>query len=260
MPNRYEALVSTLKNKSLSFQALDKILQNTQEQYTNLGMELEFLKLSGIPLEFKGNSVSLKTTQSKINESCFCVVDIETNGSSPNNSQIIEIGAIKYQNGKIIDTFKQLIYCNTIPQSISEITGITTDMLQDAPKLGSVLSAFKLFLQDCVFVAHNVSFDYNFLSILMAKAGLGYLYNPKICTIKLAQATFPSMRYGLSYLNESLGICHLIRHRAFDDAQIALKVFEYSLDLLPKEIVSTQELIDFTQTKQLPQKYKQGLL
>ena len=99
-----------------------------------------------------------------------------------------------------------------------------------------------------VFVAHNVGFDYGFVSAAMEQAGLYKLLNPKLCTIDLARRTILAKRYSLQYLNEFLGINTPTSHRAYADALTALKVFEISLLSLPKSVRTTQDLIDFSKS------------
>jgi DNA polymerase-3 subunit epsilon len=93
----------------------------------------------------------------------FCIVDIETNGSHIDKHQIIEIAGIKVKYGKITEEFESLVHCTEINSFISQITGITVEDTKDAPSLKSVLYAFKQFLGDAIFIAHDVKFDYRFL-------------------------------------------------------------------------------------------------
>ena len=88
-----------------------------------------------------------------ISEEIFCIVDIETNGGHVNKGhQIIELGAVKYKNGEIIDKYESLVYAKDIPKYIQEVTNITPSMLENAPVISTVLEEFKLFLEDDVFV------------------------------------------------------------------------------------------------------------
>ena len=96
--------------------------------------------------------------------STFVVFDIETTGLSAVNDMITEIGAIKVENGKIIDTFSQLINPERpIPEKITNLTGITDDMVKDKPTIGEIINDFKEFIKDHVLVAHNASFDVGFI-------------------------------------------------------------------------------------------------
>ncbi|PAF44786.1 3'-5' exonuclease [Helicobacter sp. 11S02596-1] len=213
------------------------------------GTTLELLKACGFPLGQEADNVFLSTTTTLWREQAFCFVDIETTGSKPEDSSIIEIGAAKYQGGEIVGKFESFVYASEIPEKITELTGIATQDIQDAPKSVKVLARFKEFLGDSVFVAHNVNFDYSFISHHMDAIGLYGLGNPRICTIDLARKSILSPRYSLGFLNTFLGINTPVLHRAYADALSALKVFEICLYALPFWVTSTQDLIDFSKGK-----------
>ena len=98
----------------------------------------------------------------------YVVIDIETTGLSPVYDEIIEVGAIKIQNGQIIDTFESLIkpsfkpWGNYIDEFIEELTGITNEMLADAPDVLDIFPKFLEFIDDNIIIGHNVNFDINF--------------------------------------------------------------------------------------------------
>ncbi len=216
---------------------------------------LENLRVLGLPLvELNNSLIALETTFSPIENQKFCVVDIETNGSKPDYAQIIEIGAAMVQNGKVIDKFETFVKADEIPDNIVYLTHITLDDLKDAPSLKETLEKFRLFLSDAVFVAHNVNFDYNFISYSMEKAGFGPLLNRKICSIDLAKKTIKAERYGLGFLIKELGIEVKQHHRAYSDAYAANFVFQKSLENIPESIISTEDLVKFA--KPNPRKRK----
>jgi DNA polymerase-3 subunit epsilon len=207
---------------------------------------IENLRFLGVPfIEIKNNFIALETTFTPIEKQKFCIVDIETNGSKPSNAQIIEIGALMVQNGKIIDKFESFVKAKEIPENIVNLTNITINDLKDAPSLKDVLAKFRLFLKDAVFVAHNVNFDYNFISHSLEVSGFGPLLNRKICTIDLARKTIEAEKYGLASLIKELNIEVTNRHRAYDDAYAAKIVFDKSLKNLPEYIISTEDLVKF---------------
>lgn len=247
MPHRYDKIITKLKKRPLSENEFLLLLDEVGGLFGDRESELEILKSSGIPLLFAHDKVYLKTTLTAINEERFCIVDIETNGHNPFVHKPIEIGAILYEKGEICGSFHSFVFCEEIPEQITKITGITAPMLENAPKIHQVLESFKLFLGDCVFVAHNVDFDYKFLSNALCHYGFGHLYNPRLCTIKLAQKTLPSPRYSLEFLNEFLGIRHSPLHRALEDSKVALEVFKKSLQNLDKKIHTSGDLIQFAQ-------------
>ncbi|WP_291949458.1 3'-5' exonuclease [Campylobacter sp.] len=209
--------------------------------------------LLGLGIEInKNNQICLKTKNINIKNEIFCVVDIETTGSIK-NGQILEIGAVKIQNFKEISRFESLIKVDDIPENITELTGITQDMSKDAPSLKFVLNNFRLFLKDSIFVAHNVRFDYNFLSKAMRENGFGVLLNRKLCTIDLAKKCIDSPKYGLETLKEFLNIQNQ-HHRALNDALAASEILNYCIKKIPFYIKTTEELLQFS--KQSKKKVK----
>lgn len=244
----YVDLYDKLRKNPLPKTELINILHNITGLFgeNEFETELEILKSSGFSLEEKNELFFLKTTQTLWKDEIFCFVDIETTGSKPKESSIIEIGAIKYQHGKIIDKFKSFVYTKEVPEKITELTGIDSQKTMNSPCIEDVLIDFKIFLDESVFVAHNVNFDYSFISYHMNQIGLNEILNPKLCTIDLAHKTILSPRYSLAFLNEFLGINTPISHRAYEDALTSLKVFEISLHSLPFWVNTTQDLIDFS--------------
>lgn len=212
-------------------------------------LELELLKAQGFPLESNAQAYFLHTASTPYTKQKFCFVDIETTGARPQESQIIEIGAIMYENGAIVGEFDECIYAPFVPEIITDITGITADMLANARKAQAVLEDFRVFLGQSVFVAHNVGFDYSFISHALESCGLGSLLNHRLCTIDLAKRTILSKRYSLQYLNEFLGINTPKAHRAYADALTALKVFEIACLCLPSSICTAKDLITFSRSK-----------
>ncbi len=182
-----------------------------------------------------------------IEEAVFCIVDIETNGSKPDKHQIIEIGAVKVRNRIIVDRFESLVQCTKISPHITEITGIDTVATENAPPMNEVLTLFKQFLGDAVFVGHDVKFDFGFTSQMMEKAGMAPLLNRQLCTIDLAERTISAYRYGLSFLNEQLDLYEEANHhRALSDALTTAKLFKKTLKHIPETVKTVEELIAFS--------------
>lgn len=223
-----------------------KISELENYEFDTVEDSLANLRLLGVPLiELNKSLIALETTFCPIEKQRFCVVDIETNGSKPQSAQIIEVGAVMVQNGKIIDKFETFVRADNIPDNIIRLTGITLQDTKSAPSLKKVLERFRLFLRDAVFVAHNVDFDYGFISHSMEQAGFGPLLNRKMCSIDLAKKTIKAERYGLSHLTKELGIVMGHRHRAYSDADAANSIFQKSLENLPDFIISTEDLVQF---------------
>jgi DNA polymerase-3 subunit epsilon len=210
-------------------------------------LSLEMLRAQGMNLILHNKSYKFQSALSSIKDTLFCIIDVETNGSKTAHHQIIEIGAVKFQNGKIIDTYESLVHCTEISDAIAEITGISVDQTLNAPHLSHVMSEVRLFLGDAIFVGHAAKFDYNFVSAMMERVGLNGLLNRQLCTIDLAERTFESERYGLSYLNDQYDLyTDATHHRALSDAITTTKLLEQVLPMIPKNIQTTEELIAFS--------------
>lgn len=219
--------------------------------------DLQSLRLLGLPItKYNNYALTLESVTMPILKAKFCIVDIETNGSKPSLNQIIEIGAVMIENGEEIGRFSSLAKTDVLPDSIMQLTGITLEDLSGAPSLKSVLEAFRLFLKDAVFVAHNVNFDYYFISHSLEKVGFGPLLNRRLDTIELAKKCIQAPKYGLSALMEHLGIAFEHHHRALYDAKATAIVLNTSLKNLPEEILSVEELIAFTNPQNQRKKRK----
>jgi DNA polymerase III subunit epsilon len=248
---KLQNIIQRLQKESILYTEFLELLEKASDSlYENSELEFELLLSNGLPLEFDGDFVYLKTRETPIEEQTFCVVDIETNGGSAKKGfQIIELGAVKYKNGQIIDKFESLVFAREIPPYVQEVTKITPKMLENAPRLEKVLKDFKVFLEDDVFIAHDIKFDYTFISESFEKYDLGKLLNRKICSIDLARRTIEAERYGLSFLKELLNIEVEHHHRAYYDALTTAIVFEKSLQNLDSNKIKTvEELITFSKS------------
>lgn len=182
-------------------------------------------------------------------DSTFVAFDLETSGKYPLESQICEIGALKWQNGEVVDQFSTLIQPDhLIPDEIIKIHGITNEQLVDAPKISEKIGEFHNFVQDAFMVAHHAPFDMGFLAIEFENYGLKFLKNPVLCSSLLSRKSMPEMEnHRLQTLVRSLNLDGGQAHRATDDAnaclQVALKCFErIGPEKTVQEIVDYQEL------------------
>jgi DNA polymerase-3 subunit epsilon len=213
----------------------------------SLALELLMAPAQGLEITVKDNRYYFKTNTMPIEKATFCIVDIETNGSKPQRHQIIEIGAVKVRDGEIIGQYESLVHCGEISTHITELTGISIDETKNAPPQQRVLNEFKAFLGTDIFVAHDVKFDYSFISAMFEKYNMQPMLNRHLCSIDLAERTFASYRYGLNYLNASLQLHHTAtHHRALSDAITTTKLFLKSLRLLPDDVKTVEELILFS--------------
>jgi DNA polymerase-3 subunit epsilon len=241
-------IVEKLRKQDIPKDEFYEALSKIDTFFENPELEFQLLVSNGLPLEIIDENVRLKTRTTPIKEQKFCIIDIETNGSKVQNGQIIEIAAIKIKNGEIIDSYESLVYAKEIPEYIQEVTNITPSMLKGAPTLKDVLLEFRIFLEDTVFVAHDIKFDYNFISASMELYNYGKLENRKLCTIDLAKRTIKSEKYGLVSLKELLGIDIATHHRAYSDALSTKLVFDECLKNLPPQVVTVEDLIGFSKS------------
>jgi len=214
------------------------------------------LQASGYPIEEADGHYRLKTFFTPYQKQRYCVVDIETNGSKPGTSQVIEIGAVMVHEGRVIDRYETFVECAFLPEYITKVTGIEPEDLIGAPSRREALTGLRAFMEDAVFVAHNASFDYTFLDASFERFGLGGIGNPKLCTIDLAKRTFESERYGLGYLIEFLGMEETTHHRAYSDALCASKVMLKSFETLPPYVKTTDDLLQFATSSRKSRRVK----
>lgn len=163
----------------------------------------------------------------------FIIFDIETTGLSAINDGITEIGAIKVKDGRVIDTYSQLVNPEKeISEFITNLTGITNDMVADKPKIKDVIGDFKEFISGGVLVAHNASFDIGFIREKMRINNLE-LNNPILDTLGLARAVFPDLKnHKLDNLAKHLDVNLDNHHRAVDDAKATKDIFLKILEIL----------------------------
>ena len=237
--------LSKLSTCGLSYEIIKSQLKNEDIDFT-----LELWRAQGLDI-IRYNALYYYATKFLlIKDTVFTIVDVETNGSKTDKHQIIEIGAVKMLNGEIIDTFESLVHCEEINRHITEITGISVEDTKNAPSLKQVMQDFKIFLGDSVFVAHDVKFDFKFVSSMMEKTGLSPILNRHLCSINLAERTIESYRYGLSYLNDLLDLHKdATHHRALSDAITTTQLFIKSLTLVGENIKTAEELINFSKNE-----------
>ncbi len=178
-------------------------------------------------------------------DTTYCVLDLETTGFSAVTEKITEVGIMKVKNGEVIDEFSCFVNPEKpIPQRVVEVTNITDDMVKDAETIDKVFPKILEFLGDSVVVAHNAKFDVGFLK-QNAKV-LGYDFDYTVLdTLALAKDVFPEMKkYKLGKIADALGIVVEVAHRALDDVDTTVKVFNVMLEKLRKRGVTKLEEID----------------
>ncbi len=162
----------------------------------------------------------------------YAIIDVETTGGNAFNEKLTEISIFQFDGNQITGQYSTLINPErSIPFMITRLTGITDEMVRDAPKFYEVAREIIEMTEGRVFVAHNANFDYNF--IRQEYKRLGYSFNRKtLCTVKLSRKLIPGHRsYSLGNLCNDLGIIIQNRHRAAGDAEATVKVLERLLSV-----------------------------
>lgn len=149
----------------------------------------------------------------------YAVVDIETTGSYAAANGITEIAIVIHDGKNVLSFYETLVNPHVpIPYFIQRLTGITEDMVRNAPSFSEIAAQVNELLQDKVFVAHNVNFDYSFVKHHLQTCGFD-LDTHKLCTVRLARKVIPGLNgYSLGKLTKQLGINHGNHHRAGGDA------------------------------------------
>lgn len=156
----------------------------------------------------------------------FICFDIETTGLSAARDKITEIGAVKVENGVITDTFSTFANPEMpIPQKITQLTGITDDMVKDAPSQSEAVGAFLEFAGDNVLVAHNAPFDTSFIAKACEDMGREYNYT-SIDTVAISRAILKDIKNcKLDTVAKFLRLGDFNHHRATDDAEMLARIF-----------------------------------
>ncbi len=167
------------------------------------------------------------------------IVDIETTGGSAKKHAITEIAIIQIEDGKEVDRYETLINPMVlIPSRITDITGITNEMVADAPAFHEVANEIWKRTHDRIFVAHNVNFDYGFIREQFSR--LGAHWRPKrLCTVRLSRKLIPNLySYSLGKIADQLGEKIDDRHRAMGDCAFTSKLFLKLLRLDQEDHIS----------------------
>ncbi|HFB99298.1 MAG TPA: DNA polymerase III subunit epsilon, partial [Phaeodactylibacter sp.] len=157
----------------------------------------------------------------------YAIIDIETTGGRADRDKITEIAIVIHDGKKIIDQWESLINPErSIPYNITQITGITDGMVEDAPKFFEVAKKVVEMTEGCIFVAHNVRFDYGFIREEFRRLGFTYM-RKQLCTVRLSRKAFPGLRsYALGNLINHFGIKVNARHRAMADTAATVEILE----------------------------------
>jgi DNA polymerase-3 subunit epsilon len=176
-------------------------------------------------------------------------VDLETTGASPAQDRIIEVGLVRVVNGAVVEEWSTLVNPETrIPSNIQAFTGITDEMVRDAPRFAEIAPIVFEKLAGAVFVAHNARFDHGFLHREFLRTNV-QLSVPVLCTVKLSRRLFPQyVRHNLDSIIERHGIICTARHRALGDALVLRDLWlKLSAELPPQDLAAAaaQSMLGF---------------
>ncbi|MHC0035774.1 ATP-dependent DNA helicase DinG [Pseudoneobacillus sp. C159] len=172
----------------------------------------------------------------------FVVIDLETTGNSPKKGdKIIQFGAVVIENGKITDRFSSLINPKiNIPIFIEELTGITNEMVAEAPCFDEIAHKIQALLNDAYFVAHNVLFDLSFLQEELLRVNEEGFLGSVIDTVELSRVLLPTLdSYKLNDLANHLGFSHDRPHQADSDAEVTANIFLFLIERLNSIPITT---------------------
>src|SRR5699024_690982 len=192
----------------------------------------------GVPIAYNEKDLELESAT-------YVVFDVETTGLSAIYDTIIELAGVKIQNGEIIDRFESFANPHKpISQTITDLTGITDDMVRDAPEVEDVLKDFYEWSSDSALVAHNASFDIGFLNQGYKRIDYNKVENPVIDTLELARFLIPELKnHRLNTLCKHLDIELTQHHRAIYDAEATgYLLWKLVQGLLEKEILNHNQL------------------
>ena len=157
--------------------------------------------------------------------------DTETSGAFPIESEVVELGAVKWQNGRIVEKFSALLKPSKpmLPDNI-RIHGITNEMVENSPKMNAEIVKFCEFIDNSILVAHHAPFDLGFVAIDIEKNNLKFPNTLNLCSSLLSRALLQTTNHKLQTLIKELDLVGGSAHRAYDDAyaclQVLFKAFE----------------------------------
>jgi DNA polymerase III epsilon subunit family exonuclease len=191
----------------------------------------------------------------------FVVVDVEATGAKTPPNRLIELGAYRIRGGRIVDKFLSLVNPEIpIPRFVASLTGISNDMVKNAPVFAEVAPQWLDFVSDSVLVAHNAPFDTSFLNHEISRVYANHrMVNPHLCTVRLSRRAFPDLsNHRLETIAQHFAIPIASRHRAGSDALATAEIFI----VLLTELEETHGIKDLAAARnfQFPQSAEQAAL
>lgn len=175
--------------------------------------------------------------QRPISDFTLIAFDTETSGAYPIESEVIELGAVKWQNGQVVGRFQTLLRPSKplVPENI-RIHGITNEMVAEAPFMKDEIVKFCEFIDGSILLAHHAPFDLGFITLDIEKSGLMFPSNKHLCTSLLSRALLATTNHKLQTLIKELGLEGGAAHRAYDDAYACLQVFFKCTEKLGEQV------------------------
>jgi DNA polymerase III subunit alpha, Gram-positive type len=191
---------------------------------------------------------TLSTKHGELDKLTYVIFDLETTGLESTREEIIEIGAIKIENREVKDVFNMLVKPEKLlGQHITELTGISQEMLENEPPIKPVLSKFMEFIGDNILVAHNADFDSGFVKTQLKKHFNKDLPNQIVCTLHISRDLLPNLEnHKLHTIAKYYDLNIVNRHRAIGDVELTLQIWLRFMDKLKeKNIHGRKELEDY---------------
>jgi DNA polymerase-3 subunit alpha (Gram-positive type) len=208
----------------------------------------EFLELEKTYKFLSRARSAIETKHGELDKLSYVIFDFETTGLDPVKDEIIEIGGMKIENGEIKDIFNKLVKPEkALPTHITEITGITPEMLESEPPIKPILEKFVSFIGDAILVAHNADFDTAFLRNNAKRVLNKDITNQVVCTLLISRDILPGLsNHKLHTVGEYFHLKAENRHRAIGDVELTYQVWQKFMEKLKdKKVLTRQDLENY---------------
>ena len=210
----------------------------------NFTINIETGKFSIVEREKVERTLKGKSTIDILND--YIVFDIETTGLDSSYDEVIEIGAIKVHNNKIVSKFNSLVKPrNEIDEYITELTGITNEMVKDAPTIEEILPEFMNYVGNDILIGHNVNFDINFIYDNLYRNKFDVLTNDFIDTMRISRKLLPELpHHRLIDLANYFEVDATNNHRSLKDCEITMNIYEQLKNVALEKYVNVEKFKD----------------
>ncbi len=223
----HKAIAITDHGGLQAFSESDHVIKDLKYKYKDKGEDFDFKVIYGVEAYLVDDlDTMVKNSKNQTFSDTYVVFDLETTGFRADKNKIIEIGAVKVQDGNIVDTFSSLINPKvSIPFRIEELTGINNSMVETSPQIEEVLPKFLEFIGDAALVAHNAEFDVSFIESKSLEMGIKNKFTV-LDTLTLSRMLIKDIKkFKLDTIARKLGVPLENHHRAVDDATCTAKIF-----------------------------------